>query len=267
MTDIQSLNIPSDYTTLSTFTEERFEATISAHTLPSAFSIFLTSFKELFDASFSKKLPGNFVPNAKLSADSSAAVDLGHVLVGDVATTLYDFLPLLNQQIVMPPGPPTYPAIEFGRIVFVQSPSKKTRTANDNSFHSIEIGLFLIVKTNLNSEQVLNSLPNYGAGELEPRVAYMELGRYTIMAPPSVSLLVRGKKTNSITDLFISEVNKICKNKFNNFNIKSAISAPVSFALNFRKIGISLNVAYPLEDSNIRTLTGYTRVLKLFDLS
>ena len=267
MTDVRSLNIPSDFNKLSTFTEERFEATLSAHTLPSAFNIFLRSFGELFNSEFSKKLPGNFAPNEKLSADSNSVVDLGHALVGDVAATMYDFLPLLAQQINMPPGPPAYPSIEFGRILFVEFPGKKTRLATDNSFHNIEIGLFLIVKTNLNSEQVLNSLPNYGAGELEPRVSYIELGRYTIMAPPSVSLLVRGKKTNSITDLFISEVNKICKNKFNNFNIKSAIDSPVSFALNFRKTGISLNITYPMEAAQLRTTTGVARVLKIGQLA
>ena len=256
---VKSLKLPDSSEQLATFVSESHEITISAFTVPSAFTKLLASFKELFNTEFSRKIPGNFAPSAVLSKD---IVPLGHSLVGNTLDSQHDVLPLLTQQIEIPTIKTR--TIHFEQLVYVKCPSDKTRAATDKSFHSIEISIILVVSTVLGSDSVLRDPPTYGVGPLEGRLAYVEVGRYKIMAAPGLALMVRGKKPKTVEELFLVELEKRLKTKLFDLNLAAMIDSPVSFALNVRKLKIGFqNVSYPLEMNTIRTMRGLRRVLEL----
>ena len=256
---VKSLKLPDSPDQLASFVPESHEITISAFTVPSAFTKLLASFKELFTTEFSRKIPGNFAPSAVLTKD---IVPLGHSLVGNTLDSQHDVLPLLTQQIEIPTVKSR--TIHFEQLAYVKCPSEKTRAATDKSFHSIEISIILVVSTVLGSDLVLRDPPTYGAGPLEGRLAYVEVGRYNIMAAPSLTLMVRGKKPKTVEELFLVELEKRLKTKLFDLNLAAVIDSPVSFALNVRKLKIGFqNVSYPLEQNTIRTVLGFRRVLEL----
>ena len=86
---VKSLKLPDSSDQLATFVSESHEITISAFTVPSAFTKLLASFKELFNTEFSRRIPGNFAPSAVLSKE---IVPLGHSLVGSTLDSQHDVL-------------------------------------------------------------------------------------------------------------------------------------------------------------------------------